>query len=65
MKVFPFPLAEKQGPSVDPWYPMAVGNAKKAYLELLEKGIIDKDGNRIRTDTPPDMEEDSGCDFGG
>ena len=49
----------------DPYYPAAVENARAAYLDLLNRGIIDKDGHRIRKDLPADMQEGQDRDFGG
>ncbi len=49
----------------DPYYPAAVENARAAYLDLLNRGIIDKDGHRIRKDLPVDMQEGQDRDFGG
>jgi hypothetical protein len=40
-------------------------NVADKLKDLEAKGIIDKDGRRIRTDTPPDMLPDSGADVGG
>ena len=40
-------------------------NVANKLKELEAKGIIDKDGRRIRTDIPPDMLPDSGADVGG
>lgn len=36
---------------------------RKAVRELQEKGILDADGRRIRTDLPPDMQPDSKATF--
>ena len=49
----------------DPYYAAAVQNAKEAARRLLEAGIVDAEGRRIRKDLPPDMREGSGRDFGG
>jgi hypothetical protein len=49
----------------DPYYAAAVQNAKEAARRLLEAGIVDAEGRRIRKDLPSDMREGSGCDFGG
>ncbi|MGI8743090.1 MAG: hypothetical protein ACR2NN_11085 [Bryobacteraceae bacterium] len=40
-------------------------NIRAAVHDLQERGIIDENGRRIRTDTPPDMREGSNTDFGG
>ena len=39
--------------------------AREAVKRLQEMGVLDAEGKRIRTDTPPDMREDSETDFGG
>jgi hypothetical protein len=49
----------------DPYYAAAVQNTKEAARRLLEAGIVDAEGRRIRKDLPPDMREGSGRDFGG
>jgi hypothetical protein len=49
----------------DPYYAAAVQNAKEAARRLMEAGIVDAEGRRIRTDLPPDMREGSGLDCGG
>lgn len=36
-----------------------------AVRDLQDRGIIDANGNRIRTDTPPDMMPGADTDFGG
>ena len=38
-----------------------VGNKLR---DLQAKGIIDQDGHPVRTDTPPDMQPNSGADVG-
>lgn len=38
---------------------------KRAVEELQVKGIIDKQGNLLKTGLPPDMEPGSECDVGG
>ena len=53
----------KQKP--DPYYAAAVQNTKEAARRLLEAGIVDAEGRRIRKDLPPDMREGSDRDFGG
>jgi len=55
--------APKRNP--DLYYAAAVQNATEAARRLLEAGIVDAEGRRIRKDLPPDMREGSGCDFGG
>ena len=54
-----------QTPSEDPHYPAAVKRVKAAVRELQEKGIINAQGQRMRQDLPPDMQEDADRDFGG
>lgn len=49
----------------DPYYAAAVENTKEAARRLLEAGIVDAEGRRIRKDLPPDMREGSSRDFGG
>ena len=39
--------------------------AQEAFRRLRAQGIIDSNGNRIRTDTPPDMCDESTTDVGG
>jgi hypothetical protein len=40
-------------------------SGRKAVQKLIDDGIIDEQGNRIRTDLPEDMREGSDRDFGG
>lgn len=40
-------------------------NIRAAVQDLQKRGIIDENGRRIRTDTPPDMREGADTDFGG
>ena len=49
----------------DPYYAAAVRNTKEAARRLLEAGIVDSEGRRIRKDLPPDMREGQDRDFGG
>ena len=58
-------FAKNPNPKPDPYYAQAVINAREAVRKLQEAGIIDAEGNRIRTDLPPDMREGSDRDFGG
>jgi hypothetical protein len=58
-------LKGKQEPKPDPYYPAAVERATEAAQRLQEFGIVDDEGNRIRKDLPPDMEEGQDRDFGG
>ena len=59
------PKTNQTPPATDPHYPAAVERVKRAVRELQEKGIIDAQGRRIRTDLPEDMREGSDRDFGG
>ncbi len=52
-------------PSVDPDHAVAVERGKAAVKKLLDSGVIDAHGNRIRTDLPADMVAESDRDFGG
>jgi hypothetical protein len=49
----------------DPFYAAAVQNTKEAARRLMEAGIVDADGRRIRKDLSPDMREGGGLDVGG
>ena len=53
------------GRKPDPYYEAAGHNAKEAVRRLLEAGIVDAEGRRIRKDLPPDMREGGDRDFGG
>jgi hypothetical protein len=53
------------GPTPDPYYEAACANVKAAFRDLVERGIVDEQGNRIRQDLPLDMQEGSDRDFGG
>jgi hypothetical protein len=44
---------------------VAVERGKAAVRKLQEQGIIDRQGRRIRTDLPADMQEGKDRDFGG
>lgn len=65
VKTLPFKKALHKGPSFDPYLAAANERAREAVRKLQEAGIIDAQGNRIRTDLPPDMKEGSDRDFGG
>jgi len=65
MKTIPIPRARNQQPTRDPHHAAAVERGKAAVRKLQEQGIIDKNGRRIRTDLPIDMQEDKDRDFGG
>lgn len=49
----------------DLYYASAVQNAKVAARRLIEAGIVDAQGLRIRKDLPPGLREGSDRDFGG
>ncbi len=49
----------------DPYLEGAGERVRAAYLDLVARGIMDKDGNCIRKDLPPDMQEGQDRDFGG
>lgn len=55
----------KQEPKPGPYYPAAVERESEAARRLQEAGIVDAEGNRIRKDLPPDMQEGQDRDFGG
>jgi len=40
-------------------------NIRAAVRDLQKRGISDENGQRIRTDTPPDMRKGANTDFGG
>ena len=52
-------------PSLDPHLASALARTRAATAELVRQGIIDRDGNRLRTDMPEDMREGADSDFGG
>ena len=54
-----------QPPTEDPYLAAAAERIHAAVRDLQERGIIDAEGNRIRQDLPPDMQEGSERDFGG
>jgi hypothetical protein len=49
----------------DPYYEAACRNVRAAFKDLVDRGIVDEQGNRIRQDLPADMQEGSDRDFGG
>lgn len=51
--------------TLDPYYEAACANVRAAFKDLLDRGIVDEQGNRIRQDLPEDMKEGSDRDFGG
>ena len=59
------PHIENPSPSYNPLLEGAGERIRAAVADLRARGIIDAQGNRIRTDLPEDMREDSDCDFGG
>ena len=65
IKITRIPHIENPSPSVDPYLKQAGVNIRAAVADLMARGIIDAEGNRIRQDLPADMREGSGCDFGG
>lgn len=65
MKTIPLPRARDQKPTGDPHHAAAVKRGKAAIRMLQEKGIIDSQARRIRTDLPADMQEGKDRDFGG
>jgi hypothetical protein len=65
MKTVPLPKARHQNPTRDPHHAAAVERGKAAVRNLEERGIIDGQGRRIRTDIPADMQEGKDRDFGG
>ncbi len=54
----------RQRPTKDPHHAVAVERGKAAVRKLQERGIIDSQGRRIRTDLPADMKEGEDRDFG-
>ena len=65
MKTFSIPTAFDKPLIVDPYHAAGVERGKAAVRRLQELGIIDSQGNRIRTDLPADMQEGSDRDEGG
>ena len=56
---------ESRIPKADPHFEAAAVRVKLATRDLIDRGIIDSDGHRIRQDVPPDMREGNERDFGG
>lgn len=54
-----------QRPKVDPHLQSAGERTKAAAEELERLGIAGRDGKRVRTDLPDDMQEGADRDFGG
>jgi len=65
VKTIPLPKAGNQKPAGDPHHAAAVKRGKAAVRKLQDKGIIDSQARRIRTDLPADMQEGKDRDFGG
>jgi hypothetical protein len=65
VKTIPIPKARNPKPTKDPHHATAVERGKTAVRKLQEQGIIDRQGRRIRTDLPTDMQEGKDRDFGG
>ena len=51
-------------PTEDPHHAAAVERGKAAVRKLQERGIIDSQGRRIRTDLPADMKDGEDRNFG-
>ena len=64
MKKSGIPHIENPSPSFNPYLEQAGKNIKAAVADLKARGIIDAEGNRIRTDLPYDMREGSECTCG-
>jgi len=65
VRTISIPRTKNQKPTEDPHHAAAVDRGKAAVRKLQEKGIIDSQGRRIRTDLPADMQEGKDRDFGG
>ena len=52
-------------PKHEPLLEAAAARIHAAVRELKDLGIVDENGNRLRTDLPEDMKEGSDRDFGG
>ncbi|HXP88071.1 MAG TPA: hypothetical protein VN841_25295 [Bryobacteraceae bacterium] len=65
VKTIPIPVSKPRKPKEDPHYAAAVERAKETARRLVEAGIIDARGRRIRKDVPADMRHGSDHDFGG
>ena len=52
-------------PKHEPLLDGAAERIHAAVRELKELGIVDENGNRVRTDLPEDMKESADRDFGG
>ena len=65
MKTLPIHIANDKPRTEDPYHAAGVERGKAAVRRLQELGIIDSQGNRLRTDLPADMQEGSDRDFGG
>lgn len=65
MKTLPFRLALEKGAPENPYLEEANRRGREAVQKLIDAGIIEAEGRRIRTDLPEDMREGSDRDFGG
>jgi hypothetical protein len=63
MKTIPIRRSRNQQPTSDPHHAAAVERGKAAVRKLQEQGIIDKNGRRIRTDLPVDMQEGMSVEY--
>ena len=52
-------------PKPEPFLEGAAERVHAAVRELKKLGIVDDQGNRVRTDLPEDMKEGADRDFGG
>jgi len=52
-------------PRPEPLLEAAAERIHAAVRELKDLGIVDGEGNRVRTDLPEDMKEGADRDFGG
>lgn len=59
------PIAKDKPRTGDPHHAAGVERGKAAVRRLQELGLIDSEGNLLRKDLPPDMQEGSDRDFGG
>jgi uncharacterized protein YceH (UPF0502 family) len=65
VKTIPIRTIENPKTASDPILAAAKERVQKAVRLLQEQGIIDAEGNRIRQDLPPDMQEGQDRDLGG
>lgn len=52
-------------PKPEPLLESAAERIHAAVRELKKLGIVDENGNRVRTDIPEDMKDGADRDFGG